>query len=224
MLQRKPRHSQPLESARERLEAPIPRLCETGIPAGSSFGSGDSSSNSSSIFPTFPVIRGNPSSVCFRNFPFGSTTSHAFPSFLPAFPRTLLPSSAAPSWAGGLDRFFQILGMGELWSCSELRTLFPGVIPRGHSQRLFPGVIPSPWLRSQLSSEDQSLATTPRSRRIFPENSPFFSLSPPHLGIPKVGSENPAGSAFKLVPKSQKNSKSGDVQTKNFQEKSGIVP
>lgn len=131
-------------------------------------------------------------------------------SFLPSSFSQDAPAKLSCSILGrGFGSFFP--NPGKWGSCGAAQNSalysqgsFPGVIPGGYSRGLFPEVIPSPWLRSQLSSEDQSLATTPRSRQIFPENSPFFSLSPPHLGIPKAGSENPAGSAFKLVPKSQK--------------------
>lgn len=174
----------------------------TGIPAGSSFDPGPAPAIPAAAFPPSQGSRGILPVFAPGMFPLDPPHPALFlPSFLPAFPRTLLPSSAAPSWVG-LDRFSQILGSGGSCGAAQSSALysqgsFPRLIPRAHSQGSFPGLIPSPWLHLQLSSADQSLATTPRSRRIFPENSPLFlPLCAPHLGIPKAGLENPAGSVF----------------------------
>lgn len=224
MLQRELLHSQPLESAREKLEAPIPQLWNFGDSCRKLLGSRDRSKNSSSSFSTFPGAPGESSQDLLQEcgaaptVPFGSTISFLL-SMAPTFPRTLLLLNPE-----GFGSFFpNSWEAEELWSCSELHTL---IIPRDSSQGLFPGIFPCPRPHLQLSSEDQSLAMTPWSRWIFPENSPpFFFPSLPHtLKFPRRAREIWRDQFLTHAENQKKPQKSRDSKRKTFQENSGIVP
>lgn len=178
----------------------------TGIPAGSSFDPGPAPAIPAAAFPPSQGSRGILPVFAPGMFPLDPPHPALFlPSFLPAFPRTLLPSSAAPSWVG-LDRFSQILGSGGSCGAAQSSALysqgsFPRLIPGAHSRGSFPELIPrahsiplAPSAALQCGSKPCHDAS---EQTDLPREFPPFSPSlRPHLGIPKAGSENPAGSVF----------------------------
>lgn len=110
-------------------------------------------------------------------------------SFLPSSFSQDAPAKLSCSILGGVGSFFPNPGKrGKLWSCSELRTLFPGVIPKGHSQGPFQGLIPRAHSQGSFHPPGSICSSPVRikalPRRLGADGSsqripPFFSLSAP---------------------------------------------